>query len=152
MVKQPTAKKTATKKTAAKKASSTSGMSQAHKEALAKGREQGRKVRIYLQALESRQQPGRRQDPAALERKIRAQQDKIEAEANPARRVEHIQKRLDLEEALAAQTDQPDLDQLERDFIDAIPDYAQRKGLTYTAGCPRRRTQAGRHQTDPEHS
>lgn len=120
-------------KKTAKKATKKSGMSEAHKEALAKGREQGRKVRAYLEALEQERQTGRRQDPETLGRKIREQQDKIDTEPNPARRVELIQKRIDLEEALASQTDQPDLEQLEKDFIEAIPDYAERKGITYAA-------------------
>lgn len=117
----------------AKAAAKKTGMSQAHKEALAKGREQGRKVRAYLEALEQERQHGRKQDPETLERRIREQQEKIEAEPNPAKRLEHIQKRIDLEEALAAQSRTVDLEQLEKDFIEAIGEYAERKGITYSA-------------------
>ena len=109
-------------------------MSEAHKKALAKGREEGRKVRAYLEALEQeRQRSGRKMDPAQLEQKIAETRERIDAEANPARRLELIQKRIDLEESLAAQGDDVDLAQLEKDFISAIPGYAERKGITYSA-------------------
>lgn len=117
----------------AKAATKKSGMSQAHKEALARGREQGRKVRAYLEALEQERQQGRRQDPETLRRRIREQEEKIDAEPNPAKRLEYIQKRIDLEDALAAQSEEVDLEQLEKDFVEAIPEYAARKGITYGA-------------------
>lgn len=116
-----------------KKAVKKSGMPQAHKQALARGREQSRKVRAYLEALEQERRAGRRQDPETLERRIREQQEKIETEPNPARRVELIQRRIDLENALTAQADHADLEQLEEDFVEAIPEYAERKGITYAA-------------------
>lgn len=118
----------------AKVATKKQGMSDAHKEALAKGREQGRKVRAYLEALEQeRQRSGRRMDAAQLEKKVAETQEKIDAEPNPARRLELIQKRLDFEDSLAEQGDDVDLEQLEREFVEAIPEYAERKGITYSA-------------------
>jgi hypothetical protein len=117
----------------AKTAKKSKGMSEAHKEALAKGREEGRKVRAYLEALAQEKQAGRRQDPDVLQLKINEQQQKVDAEPNAAKRLELIQRRLDLEEQLAAQDDQVDLEQLEKDFIEAIPGYAERKGITYSA-------------------
>lgn len=117
----------------AKASTKKKAMSEAHKEALAKGREEGRKVRAYLEALAQEKQAGRRQDPEVLQRKIKEQQEKIDAEPNAAKRVELIQRRLNLEDDLAAQVDQVDLKQLEKDFVEAIPGYAERKGITYSA-------------------
>jgi hypothetical protein len=109
------------------------GMSRAHKDALAKGREEGRKVRAYLEALDSERQRGRSRDPETIRRKIAETRERIDAEPNPARRVEHIQRRLDLEDELEEQAGQVDLDELERDFVEVIANYAERKGLTYPA-------------------
>ena len=116
-------------KTPAKK----QGMSQAHKEALAKGREEGRKVRLYLEALSQEKRSGTRQDPETLKQRIAKQQEKVDTETNAAKRVELIQRRMDLEEQLQAQAEQVDLEQLEKDFVKAIPGYAERKGITYGA-------------------
>ena len=63
-----TAKKTELKKpTAAKKSS----MSAEHKAALAQGREEGRSVRLYLEALEAmKPRRGRRRTPDAIKKKL----------------------------------------------------------------------------------
>jgi hypothetical protein len=119
-------KKTAKK--ASKKASRS--MSDEHKQALAEGRRQGKAVRDYLAALETEAHKprGRKptQDPAAI-------QAQIDAEADPAKRLDLIQKRLDLEERLAADNGSVDLDALEQDFVAAVKPYADRKGISYTA-------------------
>jgi hypothetical protein len=115
------------------KKSSKNAMSDEHKAALAQGRAEGKAVRDYLEALAQEKQAGRRQDPETLQKKISDAQDRIDAEGNPAKRLELIQRRLDLEEQLAAQGEEVDLEQLEKDFIKSIPGYAERKGITYTA-------------------
>jgi len=60
-------------------------------------------------------------------------QGKIDAEPNPAKRVDLIQRRLDLEERLVGMAEDVDLDSLEKEFVDAAADYSERKGITYTA-------------------
>ena len=115
------------------KATAKKGMTEEHKAALAKGRAEGKAVRDYLEALAQEKQAGRRQDPETLQKKIADAQERIDAEGNPAKRLELIQRRLDLEEQLAAQGDEVDLEKLEKDFIEAIPGYADRKGITYSA-------------------
>ncbi len=109
------------------------GMSDQHKEALARGRRQGKAVRDYLEALQRERRPGRPVDRRSLERQIQRVQSQIDQETNAARRVELIQKRLDLETRLAELEEQPDMEALERDFRDAVSDYSERKGITYTA-------------------
>jgi hypothetical protein len=108
-------------------------MSDDHKAALAKGRAQGRAVREYLAALEQERKPGRKLDRTSIEAKIPELQATIDGEPDPAKRVELIQKRLDLEERLVELQDEPDLASLEQAFIDAAAEYSERKGISYTA-------------------
>ncbi len=108
-------------------------MTDEHKAALAKGREQGRAVREYLAALEQERKPGRPVDRKSIEAKLPEIQSRIDAEPDPAKRVELIQKRLDLEERLVELGEAPDMEALEKGFIDAAAEYSERKGITYPA-------------------
>ncbi|TVR37787.1 MAG: hypothetical protein EA388_00885 [Nitriliruptor sp.] len=108
-------------------------MSKEHKEALAKGREQGKAVRDYLSALESERKPGRQVDRGTVEARIADVQSSIDDEPDPAKRVTLIQKRLDLEEQLISIDEEPDLEALEAAFVDAAAPYSERKGISYTA-------------------
>lgn len=109
------------------------GMSDEHKEALARGRAQGKAVREYLAALESERKPGRRVDAATIETRLTKVQSEIDGESDPAKRVELIQKRLDLEERLIEMQEQTDIEELERGFVEAAAEYSDRKGITYAA-------------------
>ena len=111
----------------------TKRMSDEHKAALAKGREQGRAVREYLAALNEEKKPGRKVDPETLAQKITQVQEQIASEPDPAKRVEHIQKRLDLEAQQADASDAVDLEALEQGFVEAAKEYSDRKGITYSA-------------------
>lgn len=108
-------------------------MSDDHKAALAEGRAQGRAVREYLAALETERKPGRKLDKGAIEGRIADVQANINAEPDPAKRVELIQKRLDLESKLVDLQDDVDLEALEEGFAQAAGPYSERKGITYTA-------------------
>jgi hypothetical protein len=108
-------------------------MTDEHKAALAEGRAQGRAVRAYLAAVEQDRKPGRKVDPAAIEARIADVQSRIDSEPDPAKRVDLIQKRLDLESKLVELGDQVDLAALEEDFVVTAAPYSERKGITYTA-------------------
>lgn len=108
-------------------------MSEEHKAALAKGREQGRAVREYLAALDQERKPGRPVDREAIEGKLPEIQGRIDAEPDPAKRVELIQKRLDLEERLVELGEAPDMELLEERFVEAAAEYSERKGISYPA-------------------
>lgn len=108
-------------------------MSDEHKEALAKGRAQGRAVREYLNALEKDRTRGKLPSKEELESQIENVQERIDAEENPAKRVELIQRRLDHEERLIEAGDEPDMSALEDAFVDACYEYSERKGITYHA-------------------
>ena len=108
-------------------------MSEEHKQALARGRAQGKAVRDYLSALEKNRARGRTPDRATLEQRIEDVQRRIDEEENPAKRVELIQRRLDHEEQLIAADDEPDMEALQDGFIDAVREYSERKGISYHA-------------------
>jgi hypothetical protein len=108
-------------------------MSDEHKAALAKGREQGRAVREYLAALEQERKPGRKVDRGTIEKRISEVQQRVDEEPDPAKRVELIQRRLDLEEQLIAMEDEVDLGALEEGFVAEAAEYSERKGISYTA-------------------
>jgi len=111
----------------------TRSMSDAHKAALVTGREQGRAVRAYLEALESNKpKRGRRRTPESIEKRLEAIADLIER-TDPLTRVQLFQERLDLEAELVAGSTQVDLAGLEEGFIAVAAAYAGRKGISYSA-------------------
>ena len=118
---------------AKKKATAGKKMTAEHKAALARGREQGRAVRDYLAALNEEKKPGRKLDADTLNERIIQTQEQIDAEPDPAKRVDLIQKRLDYEEKLANIGESVDLESLEKDFVKAAKEYSERKGITYSA-------------------
>lgn len=108
-------------------------MSADHKAALAAGRAQGRAVRAYLEAVTTAGTPGRKVDPGTLKQRLQDVQSQIAIEADPVRRLDLIQQRLDLEDRLAAAGDTVDLAALEAEFVEVAKAYSDRKGITYTA-------------------
>ena len=119
---------------AKKAAGRRSTMSDDHKAALAEGREQGRAVRLYLEALEnSRPKRGRKRTRETVERRLAAVEAATE-EASPVDRLHLIQERLNLEAELAAMNGKGvDLDGLEDAFVDAAAAYGSRRGISYSA-------------------
>jgi hypothetical protein len=113
--------------------SGSTGLSEDHKAALAEGRSQGRAVRRYLEALEAHKpRRGRKRTSDSMRRRL----EKIEGElveADPLKRLQLVQERLDLQEELAAADTKVDLDALEKEFIAAARSYSERKGITYSA-------------------
>ncbi|MFP5377770.1 MAG: hypothetical protein ACLGIO_13460 [Acidimicrobiia bacterium] len=109
-------------------------MSDRHKAALAEGREQGRAVRRYLEALEqSRPKRGRKRTKETVERRL-AEVERRLAEAEPLGRLHLIQERMDLREELAAMDgDGVDLGALEDASVAAAPAYGARRGITSSA-------------------
>lgn len=107
-------------------------MSQEHKDALAQGRKESRAIKAYLKALTSRK-PGRPVTKESLSNRLNGINEKIEAEDDPLKSVELIQKRLDIEEELARFEESENLEELEKDFIEHAHSYSERKGITYSA-------------------
>ncbi|HEX6167293.1 MAG TPA: hypothetical protein VFZ30_10925 [Acidimicrobiales bacterium] len=106
-------------------------MSSEHKAALAEGREQGRAVRRYLEALEANKpRRGRKRSPESLKKRLDAIESEI-ASADPLKRVHLVQERADLQDALDATASNVDIGQLEKAFVKAAAPYSERKGITY---------------------
>ncbi len=111
-----------------------SAMSDDHKAALAEGREQGRAVRRYLEALEqNRPKRGRKRTRETVERRLAAVVAAID-EAGPVDRLHLIQERLDLEAELdAMEGSGVDMGSLENAFVEAAAAYGSRRGISYSA-------------------
>ena len=108
-------------------------MSDEHKAALAEGRAQGRAIRQYLEALEAHKpKRGRKRTPESVRKRLDALDVEI-AEADPLKRVQLIQERLDLQTELASLEESADISALEAGFVDAAKEYSARKGITYAA-------------------
>ena len=109
-------------------------MSDAHKAALAEGREQGRAVRRYLEALEdNRPRRGRKRTRETVERRLAAVEKSL-MEADPLSRLHLIQERQDLETELGGMDGAGvDLAEVEDAFIAAAAAYGRRRGISYAA-------------------
>ncbi|MGO9028957.1 MAG: hypothetical protein ACLQOZ_10070 [Acidimicrobiales bacterium] len=119
--------------TPVKKARKKTSMSDAHKAALAKGREEGRIVRRYLEALEStKPRRGRKRTPESIKRRLDTIETSI-AEADPLSRLHLIEEKQRLEAELSTTGDTVDLGALEKSFVKVARPYGERKGISYSA-------------------
>ncbi|MDY7104610.1 MAG: hypothetical protein S0880_25780 [Actinomycetota bacterium] len=111
----------------------TNGLSEDHKAALAEGRAQGRAVRRYLEALEAhRPRRGRKRTVESMRKRLKRIEEEIQ-DADPLKRLQLVQERIDLDEEIAAAENKVDLEALEREFVDAARSYSERKGISYAA-------------------
>ena len=123
------ATKTAARSTKAAKSS----MSAEHKHALAVGREEGRAVRRYLEALEAHKpKRGRKRTSDGIQARLRQIDDKLPT-ADPLSKVHLVQERINLQIELASKEEAVDLAALEEAFVHAARGYGERKGLSYAA-------------------
>jgi uncharacterized protein YicC (UPF0701 family) len=108
-------------------------MSDEHKAALAEGRNQGRAVRRYLEALEANKpRRGRKRTPDSMKKRLARIEVELE-DADALKRLQLTQERLDLTQALEAGESKLDLAALEQEFVSAALPYSQRKGISYAA-------------------
>lgn len=107
-------------------------MTDEHKAALSEGRAQGAAVRRYLEALATRQKPGRRRSPEAMRLRV----DEIDAtlgDMAPLDRLSAIQERMDLEHALSQPSQSDDITEVRDAFIEHAAGFAARKRISYAA-------------------
>ena len=110
-----------------------SPMSDAHKAALAEGRNQGRAVRRYLEALDAHKpKRGRKRTPESIKKQLGRIEVELE-QAEPLKRLQLLQQRIDLTNELDRADAKVDLTELEEGFVDAAADYSARKGISYAA-------------------
>ena len=108
-------------------------MSDQHKAALAKGREEGRTVRVYLEALEANKpRRGRKRTPDSIKKRLIAIDTALE-EADPLSRLQLIQEQQDLDAELAFGDSTVDIASLEKAFTKVAKSYGERKGISYSA-------------------
>lgn len=115
-------------------------MSDQHKESLAEGREQGRIVRAYLEALEPRGtgEPGRRRrsrrSTEDIDRRLAQIEERIGASASVMVRLQLAQERIDLQAARLAGADGgPDMAAIEARFVKVAAAYSDRRGVSRAA-------------------
>jgi hypothetical protein len=108
-------------------------MSDSHKAALAEGREQGRAVRRYLEALEAHKpKRGRKRTPESVQKRLAAIDERL-GDADALTRLHLIQERMNLENELSTTDNTVDLQALEDEFVASAAPYGARKGITYAA-------------------
>jgi hypothetical protein len=110
-----------------------SAMTDNHKAALAAGREQGRAIGDYLDAIAAHKpKRGRKRTPASITKQL-AEVDAALADASGTARVELVQRRRDLEVELASLSAAVDLSALEAAFVQHAQAYSLRKGISWAA-------------------
>lgn len=108
-------------------------MSDAHKQALARGREEGRAVRRYLEAIEhQRPRRGRKRTTESIQRRLAQVQQRL-SEADALTRLHLLQEQADLQRELERLKSSEDLSALEKGFVKVAKGYARRKGIAYNA-------------------
>jgi hypothetical protein len=107
-------------------------MSDAHKKALAAGREQGRAVRAYLDWLELRSPRRGRKRDTSPERMAEVEQQIAESDS-PLQRLQLIQLRRDLESAADTEDDPREEERVRRAFVKVARVYGRSKGISYAA-------------------
>jgi hypothetical protein len=108
-------------------------MSSEHKDALAAGRDLGRAVRRYLEALDqNKPKRGRKRTPDSIQKQLTDIEQKLPS-ADALARVQMIQRRIDLQRELDTKSEAIDMTEVEKDFLRAAKEYGTRKGITYAA-------------------
>ena len=107
-------------------------MTDEHKKALAEGRELGRAVREYLEALEAHKpKRGRKRTADSVKKRLAAIEEQL-PEASPIKKVELVQERSDLTVELATMGKKVDISGLEKGFVKSAKTYSERKGISYS--------------------
>ena len=104
-------------------------LTDAHKQALAAGREESRHVRAYLDALDSSRQRRVRRRPVA---EAKAELTEVTREVESAtgfRRLELISRRIELENELGSESAEAELRKLRDMFVRHAASYARRRGI-----------------------
>ena len=108
-------------------------MSDAHKQALAVGREQGRIVRQYLEAIDAHKpKRGRKRTPETMQKRLADIEKKLPT-VDPLTRLQLVQERLNLQRELTNAAAATDLTEIETAFVGVAADYGARKGISYEA-------------------
>ena len=108
-------------------------MSDEHKAALSVGRKNAGIVRRYLEAKETQKpRKGRKRTPESINKQLASIEEQL-GEASALKRVELIQRRFDLQDALAdlEAAESVDISALEAEFVEVVAAYSETKGIGY---------------------
>lgn len=108
-------------------------MSNAHKKALANGRNEGRIIREYLEIVEAiKPKRGRRRTPESITRRLALIASELKA-ADPVTKVRLIQERLNLRTEMASMKSKAEISAAETRFIKVAKSFSERNDITYDA-------------------
>ena len=108
-------------------------MSQEHKDALAKGRTEGRIVREYLEGLRAtKPKRGRKRTTDNVKNRLEAIETEL-MDASPVNELLLIQERKDLQAELEAMQVTIDMNALEEAFIGVAQSYSSSKKISYSS-------------------
>jgi hypothetical protein len=108
-------------------------MSATHKAALARGRQEGRAVRRYLEAVEhDRPRRGRKRTPDSVRKRLGVVTERLDS-VDALTRLHLLQEKSDLQAELARASSGHDLESLEKSFVKVAGAYGRRKGIGYNA-------------------
>lgn len=109
-------------------------MSDQHKAHLATGREQSRVVKSYLTAIDAHQpRRGRKRTPESVTKRLDAITERLNAEGDPLARLQLLSEQALLQKELDRLSVNEDISELEKQFVAVAGDYANRKGIPYSA-------------------
>lgn len=108
-------------------------MTPEHKEAIRQGRKESSAVNAYLELLSQGAGQRRSADPSAIQRRLKATEDRLAGESNRLRQLELIQQKMNLESALKANSGDPDEVKVRQEFIKVAAAYGKRHGISYKA-------------------
>ncbi len=108
-------------------------VSDSQKEAMAVGRDQGRLVRRYLDALDAHKpKRGRKRSTDTIKNRL-AEIDAKLSSASSFDKAHMAQERMNLMRELTTVTIKVDLTSLEGDFVQVAGEYSNRRGISYAA-------------------
>ena len=108
-------------------------MSEEHKVALAKGREEGKIVREYLEGLRAtKPKRGRKRTPETVNQRLAVIEVEL-ADASPIDELRLVQERRDLQAELERMSDTVDMEALEEAFVGVAKSYSDSKKISYAS-------------------
>ena len=119
--------------TAKQKTSRQTSMSNAHKKALANGRNEGRIIREYLEIVEAtKPKRGRRRTPESITKRLSVITAELKT-ADPVTKVRLIQERMNLRNELASMKTKTEIAAAEARFVKVAKSFSERNDITYDA-------------------
>lgn len=116
-----------------KKKAAKSGMSNAHKQALANGRAEGRIIREYLEIVEAtKPRRGRKRTPESIARRLSLIATEMKS-ADPVTKVRLIQERLNLRNELAGMKSKAEVQAAESKFVKVAKKFSDRNDISFDA-------------------